>query len=235
MMGVGVDDLLPAPDLGGEVAVTGLRGVFAAEVAEHVFAMVLALVKGVPALVARQQHREWRSFASGTLAGRTMGILGRGAVGRRVASVAEAFGMRVVAFSRTHRSLDEVAAASDVLVVCLPRTPQTVGLVDRPVLAQLPPGSLVVDVGRGGVIDEAALLDALVRGDIGGVARDVFDEEPLPPTSPWWTAPNAIVTPHVAGFGLSYVERAVDVLLDNVRRLEAGEDLLCQVDRESGY
>ena len=235
MMGVGVDNLLPAPDLDSNVPVACLRGVFAPEVAEHVFAMALALIRGVPALVARQQRREWLPFASGTLAGRTMGILGRGAVGLRVARVAEAFGMSVVAFSRSHGALDVVVRASDVLVVCLPRTPGTVGLVDRRVIAQLPRAALVVVVGRGGVVDEVALLDALLRGDVGGVVLDVFDEEPLPQASPWWAAPNTILTPHIAGLGLRYVERAVDVLLENVRRLEAGEDLLHRVDRASGY
>jgi phosphoglycerate dehydrogenase-like enzyme len=235
LMGVGADDLLPAPDLPAEVAVTCLRGVFAAEVSEAVFAMVLALLRGMPALVTRQQRREWRPFASGTLAGKTVGILGYGAVGQRVARAAEAFGMRVLSFSRSAGTLDEVVRESHVLVVCLPRTPQTEGLVDSRVIALLPPGAFVVNVARGGIVDEQALLEALARGDVGGVALDVFDQEPLPPSSPWWTAPNTIVTPHVAGFGLGYVERAVDILLENVRRLEAGEELIHRVDRTSGY
>lgn len=235
MMGVGVDHLLPAPDLRAEVTVACLRGVFAAEVAEHVFAMALALVRGAPTLVLRQQQQSWRPFASGTLAGKTMGILGCGAVGGRVARIAEAFGMSVAAFSRSQGALDDVVSAADVLVVCLPRTPRTEGLVDRRVIGELPRGALVVNVGRGGVVDEAALLDALVRGEVGGVALDVFDEEPLPKTSPWWSAPNAIVTPHIAGYGLHYEARAVDVLLENVRRLEAGEDLQSTVNRAAGY
>jgi phosphoglycerate dehydrogenase-like enzyme len=164
-----------------------------------------------------------------------MGLLGRGAVGQRVARAAEAFGMKVVAFSRSHGALDEVARAADVLAVCLPRTPHTLGIVSREVIAQLPPGALVVNVGRGGLVDEAALLEALVRGDLGGAALDVFDEEPLPEKSPWWTAPNTLVTPHVAGHGLRYVERGVEVLLENVRRLERGEELLHRVDRAWGY
>ena len=245
MMGVGVESLLPAPDLRSDVAVACLRGVFAAEVSEHVFAMALALVRGVPTLVARQQRQAWRAFASGTLMGKTMGILGFGAVGKRVASVAEAFGMSVIAFSRRPRrpeldgvgfpGVDDVMRVADVLIACLPRTPETTGLVDRRALALLPRGALVVDVGRAGVVDHRALFDALLRGEVGGVALDVFEEEPLPSASPWWTAPNTIVTPHLAGLGLHYVERAVDVLLENVRRLEAGEELLHRVDRTAGY
>jgi len=235
MMGAGVDDLLPAPDLPEGVAIAGLRGVFAAEVSEAALAMVLALVRGLPALVARQLHQQWRPFASGTLAGRTMGILGHGAVGRRIARAAEALGMSVVTFSRREGVLDDVVRASDVLVVCLPRTAQTERLVDRRVLALLPPGAFVVNVGRGGVIDEDALREALLSGHVGGAALDVFAEEPLAASSPWWTAPNTIVTPHVAGFGLRYVERAVDVLLENARRLEAGTELIHRVDRNAGY
>jgi phosphoglycerate dehydrogenase-like enzyme len=235
MMGAGVDELLPAPDLHAQVRITCLRGIFAAEVSEAVVAMVLALVRGLPTLVARQELRVWRPFASGTVAGLTMGILGFGAVGQRVARAAEGLGMSVAPFSRQHGSLDEIVRTSQVLLVCLPLTPQTRGLVDRRVIAQLPRGALVVNVGRGGVVDESALLDALLAGGVGGVALDVFEEEPLPPSSPWWTAPNAIVTPHLAGLGLRYVERAVDVLLENVRRLEAGEELLHPVDRTAGY
>lgn len=235
MMGAGVDDLLPAPDLPADVAIAGLRGVFAAEVSEAALAMVLALVRGLPALVSRQRRHQWSPFASGTLAGRTMGILGDGAVGHRVARVAEAFGMSVVTFSRREGVLDDVVRASDVLVVCLPRTAQTERLIDRRVLEQLPRGALVVNVGRGGVIDEDALFEALRSGAVGGAALDVFAEEPLPSSSPWWTAPNTIITPHVAGFALRYVERAVDVLLENVRRLEAGTELLHRVDRTAGY
>lgn len=235
MMGVGVDDLLPAPDLREEVAIGCMRGVFAAEVAEHVFALVLSLVRGMPTLLARQHAREWHPFACGSLAGRTMGILGQGAVGTRVARIAEAFGMRVAAFSRTRGVLDDVVRASDVLVVCLPRTPETTHLLDRATIAKLPRGALVVNVGRGGIVDEAALREALDRGEVGGAALDVFDEEPLPPASPWWAAPNTIVTPHVAGFGLAYTARAVDLLLENVGRLERGEPLVHLVDRAKGY
>ena len=235
MMGVGVDELLPAPDLPEGVAITCLRGVFAAEVSEHVFAMALALVRGVSALVARQAQREWRAFASGRLEGRTMGIVGFGTIGRRVATIAEAFGMRVVTLSRRRGSLREVMRASDVLVVCLPRTPETTGLVDRAAIAELPSGALVVNVGRGGIVDELALRDALDSGAVGGAAIDVFDEEPLSATSPWWGAPNTIVTPHIAGFGLAYEARAALILLENVRRLEAGDELLHRVDRRAGY
>ncbi len=235
LMGVGADELLPAPDLPASVAVACLRGVFAAEVCEHVFAVLLGLVRGATTLAERQARREWRPFASASLATKRMGILGFGAIGRRVARVAESFGMTVHAFSRTRGDLLDVVRASDVLVVCVPRTPATERLVDRAVIAALPAGALVVVVARGGVVDEPALLEALASGHVAGAALDVFEEEPLPQASPWWSAPNVLVTPHVAGFGVRYVERAVDVLLENVRALDAGAPLVGLVDRSTGY
>ena len=123
-----------------------------------------------------------------------------------------------------------------MLVVCLPRTPLTLGLVDERVIAQLPRGALVVDVGRGGVVDEVALRAALERGDVGGVALDVFEEEPLPASSPWWTAPNTIVTPHVAGYGLRYEARAPSTCCSRTcAASRPARKLLHRVDRVSGY
>lgn len=235
LMGVGADELLPAEGLPDGVAIGCLRGVFAAEVCEHVFAMMLALVRGVRELAACQERREWKPFASTTLEGKTIGILGTGAIGRRISAAAYSFGMHVRTFSRRSGDLRDVMRSSDVLVICLPRTPATEGLIDRSAIAELKQGAIVINVARGGVVDEAALLEALARGDVAGAALDVFADEPLPKASPWWSAPNVIVTPHVAGFGVRYVERAIGVLLENVRRLEANEPFLGLVDRIAGY
>jgi phosphoglycerate dehydrogenase-like enzyme len=246
LFGVGADMLLPSPDLAPTVEVGTLRGVFAAEVAEHVFAVLLALVRGIPTFVERQRTRAWSPFASGTLAGRTLGIVGLGAVGQRVARIAHAFDLGVVGHRRTPRgalpfvdretsTLDELLGASDVVVVCVPHTEATHHLLDRARIARMKPGALLVDVARGGVVDELALVDALSEGHVGGAALDVFAEEPLAPASPLWAAPNVLITPHVAGLGLRYVERGVEVLLDNVRRLEAGTPRTSLVDRAAGY
>jgi phosphoglycerate dehydrogenase-like enzyme len=154
-----------------------------------------------------------------------------GAASGRVASGAAWHGAEV----RPSGELRDAFAMSDAVVVCLPKTPTTLGLVDRAALLALRPRALVVNLGRGGIVDEAALLEALQSGHLGGAALDVFEREPLAPESPWWSAPNTIVTPHVAGFGLCYVERTLDVFFENLRRLERGEPLLHEVDPRVGY
>lgn len=248
LLGVGADMLLPSLDLPSAVEVATLRGVFAPEVTEHVLAMMLALVRGLPALVTRQRAREWVQYGSGTLAGKTIGLVGLGAIGSRIARAAIALDMRVVATRRTLGTsvrnveriyatgdLDEMLRESDVVVICVPKTVATTRLFDRARFLGMKPGALLVNVARGGIVDEPALLDALASGHLGGAAIDVFAEEPLPPSSPLWTAPNTIVTPHVAGWGLDYVARGVEVLLENVSRLEANAPRVGLVDREVGY
>lgn len=248
LLGVGAEMLLPSPDLAASVEVATLRGLFAPEVTEHVFAMILALVRALPTLERRQRAREWVQFGSGTLAGRTLGIVGLGAIGRRIARAGAAFDMRVVALRRTQREpvpfvdreyaateLDGMLAESDVVVISLPKTDATTLLFDGARLAKMKPGALLVDVARGGIVDEAALVDALGTGQLGGAALDVFATEPLPVDDALWSAPNLIVTPHIAGWGLDYVARGAAVFLENVARLERGEPRVALVDREAGY
>lgn len=246
-LGAGTDGVLPAPDLPARVVVASARGVFAPEVAEHAILMMLALQRGLAAHLARQARREWRPFASGTLAGRTVGILGLGEIGRRAAALCAALGMRVLGARRRPRpaphvdevfgreGLSRLLSEADHLIVALPLTAETRGFVGREELSTLPPGAFLIHVGRGGVIDEAALLEALGTGHLGGVALDVLEHEPLPPDSPLWTAPNTLITPHVAGYGLRYVERVGEVLAANVGRLIRGEEIVNRVDREGGY
>ncbi|CAN5363479.1 D-2-hydroxyacid dehydrogenase [soil metagenome] len=248
LLGVGAEMLLPSFDLPPSVEVATLRGVFAAEVAEHVIAMTLALIRALPTLTNRQRAHDWTQFASGTLAKKTIGIVGLGAIGRRIARVAHAFDARVLATRRVASSpvpfvereyaagdLDEMLRESDVVVVCLPKTPTTTRLFDRTRLLGLKQGALLVNVARGGIVDEAALLEVLGNGHLGGAAIDVFAEEPLAAASALWNAPNTIVTPHIAGWGLDYLGRGVDVFLENVSRLEANAPRVGLVDREAGY
>jgi len=242
-LGAGVDDLLPAEGLPEQVTICGVRGVFAPEVAEHALAMMLALERALPAVFERQRTKTWHMFPVGKLEGRTVGIVGLGEIGRRVARVATALGMRVLGTSRSRRAvervdvrtLDELLPDSDHLVVCTPRTPETRGLIDARALGNLREHAFVINVGRGGVVDERALLAALREGRVGGAAMDVFEDEPLPRESPWWTAPNTIVTPHIAGLGRQYLERAAEVVAENVARIGRGTPLICQVDRVVGY
>lgn len=249
ILGVGCDMLLPSPDLPAAVEIAGLRGEFAPEVAEHAVAMMLALEKDLPHWHAEQSACHFRQRPVPRLAGKTCVVLGLGAVGRRVARVAAAMDMSVIGVRRrvdaegvpdvarvvSVDELDRVLPRADVLVIAVPRTPATEGLFDAARLARLPRGARLVNVGRGGIVDESAVAELLHQGHLAGAAMDVFATEPLPADSPLWTAPGSIVTPHIAGLGEGYVARAVEVLLDNVARLERGEPRLHLVDRARGY
>lgn len=247
MAGAGVDQLLPSPDLPARVRVAGLRGVFADEAAEHAILMVLALARDLPELLERQRARQWAQRPVAKVAGRTLAVLGLGEIGERVAARAAALGMRVLGLRRRRapaphvervfaiEELHALLAQADYVVVTLPLTPATRRLLDGAALAALPRGAYVVHLSRGGVLDEAALRDALEQGHLGGAALDVLEDEPLEPASPWWDLPRTIITSHLAGFGRSYVERAVEAFAENLRRLEAGEPLLGLVDRDAGY
>jgi len=249
ILGVGCDMLLPSPDLPPEVEIAGLRGEFAPEVAEHVVAMMLALAKDLPHWIAEQEARRFQQRPVPRLAGRTCVVVGLGAVGQRVARMATAMDMNVIGIRQRADAglvpgvtrvvpvdqLDRVLPRADVLVVAVPRTPATTGLFDASRLARLPHGARLINVGRGDIVDEAAVAELLHTGQLAGAAMDVFGVEPLPADSPLWSAPNSIVTPHIAGLGEGYVERAVQVLLANVDRLERGEPRLHLVDRALGY
>jgi phosphoglycerate dehydrogenase-like enzyme len=235
-MGVGTESLLPSPDLPRSARIAGARGLYAAEVAEHAITMLLSLRRGLPTIVKRQEIKQWKQYAYDKLEGRTLGLFGRGEAGKRIDAIASAMGMRVIATTRTNGvSLDEVLRQSDALVIAAPQTPATRHAIDARALSLMPAGALVINVARGGIIDDAALLNALESGHIGGAALDVFENEPLGPESPWWTAPNTIVTSHLAGVSPRYIEGVVDRMIENVRRLEASEPLLGEIDRDAGY
>ncbi len=243
----GADVVLPAPDLPAKVQIAGVGGVFAAETSEYVLMMMLAHCRSLPTILSRQRAKQWRAFPAGTLAGKTIGILGLGEVGRRIAKLADCFGMHVLGLrNRSDKpahvaevfrcgQLGELLARSDYLVVALPLTDETRGLLDAEALSQLRPEATLINVARGGIVDEDVLDEMLRAGKLAAAACDVFAEEPLAGDSPLWDAPNTIISPHLAGHGRHYLERAIEVLVANVGRLERGEELLYRIDRTSGY
>lgn len=249
LLGVGADTLLPSPDLPAHIEVAGVRGVFAPDVAEHVLALMLAHVRRLPLLAEQQRVHQWEPAPRPTLAGQRLTIVGYGAVGQHLARVARALGMQVRAVSRTgsqsNRDADiEVAAVSSLvdavadaafIVIAAPLTPQTRGLFDDSLLDSLRADAFLVNVARGGIVDECALARALSAGRLAGAAFDVFESEPLPADSPLWTVPRLVITPHIAGLGDRYIERCVDALLANVAALEAGRPRQGVVDRDVGY
>lgn len=193
------------------------------------------------------------------LEGSTVGIVGYGRIGREISRLARAFGMQAIGVSRTgvprsspdrfdtgrttddptevlpFERLDEALRRSDVLVVVVPLTELTRGMLSAERLDLLPHGAIVVNIARGGIVDEQALLERLRDGRVGGVAVDVFDEEPLGPDSVWWSEPGALVTPHVAGLAPRYLDHTLDLVVENLTRLAEGRPLLNEVDRDSGY
>jgi phosphoglycerate dehydrogenase-like enzyme len=247
MPGAGVDSLLPDPELPAHVRVANARGIHEPEMAEFTLALILALAKRIPRAAAQQARHEWRVYAGLRLQGATVGILGLGAIGRSLARRCKALGMRVIGTRRSGQPVEgvdevlrpadtrRVLQESDVVVVVLPLTPETRGALGAEALALMKPRALLVNVARGGIVDEAALALALEEGRLGGAAVDVFETEPLPPESPLWSAPNALITPHVAGLTRDYMSRVAGIFFENIRRLERGEGLLNEVDRTRGY
>lgn len=235
MMGAGVDLLLPSPDLPASVEIAGARGVFAAETAEWAVAALLALSRRVARVIDQMRERRFVQFASDTLAGKTACVVGMGEVGTRVARTLDALGMQVRSVRRSEGELAGALDGAQVLVVCVPRTPETEGLIGAAELARLANGAYLVNVARGGIVGEDAVVAALASGRLGGAALDVFAREPLPAESPLWEVPGLLISPHVAGLGLRYVERCAEVLAENVGRLERGEPLVRRIDRTRGY
>jgi len=210
--------------------------------------MLLALTKRIPRALEQQRESLWKLYGMPQLYGKTLGILGLGAIGEAVAEKAAAFGMRVIGTQRSPKSVpnveylasgpegaERVMRESEYLVVLLPLTPETRGSIGGRELDWLPQGAYLVNLARGGIVDEGALLERLRSGRIAGAAIDVFDQEPLPKDSPMWRAPNTILTPHVAGLEPDYMKRLMKLAVDNVSRLEKGEPLRNEVDRTRGY
>ena len=250
VMGAGIDHLdlsvLPAG-----VAIANARGIHTPEIRDHVLAIMLSFARELPRLIVQQAQRDWSPFAAGTIAGKTLGILGLGHIGASVGRACRQLGMRVLA-TRSHpqrqddhrQGADEVVgpdatrevmAQADYLLVCLPATASTRNTLNEHMLSALPQHAVVIVVGRGGVVDETALATALHDGRLGGAALDVFAEEPLPEDSPLWTTPRLLISPHLAGWTQDYAQRGMALLLDNLQRLENGEPLLTPVDGGRGY
>jgi phosphoglycerate dehydrogenase-like enzyme len=227
------------------VTVTTSSGVHAVPLAEFTILGLLAVLKDLPGMLAAQRDRAWPTVRRPLreLHGRTMVLVGLGEIGREVARLGKAFGMRTVGVRRSQRPpppftdevhgperLPELAGGADAMVVSLPLTDQTAGLVDRATIERLPEACIFVNVGRGGVVDEEALAEALAERRIAGAVLDVFATEPLPPGSPLWTLPNVLVSPHAAALSERENERIVELFVANLRRFLDGSRLVKAVE-----
>jgi D-3-phosphoglycerate dehydrogenase len=236
--GAGLDMIPVEAATKAGVLVANVPGVNANSVAEHVMFSTLALLRRFRAMDRDLRDGGWlagREHAPLTneLGGRTMGIVGMGAVGKAVAKIAhDGFGLTVIANSRTASSLpqnvrfatlEELAMASDIVVLCCPLTPETTGLISREIINLMRPGALLINVSRGPVIDDDALIEALENGQIGGAALDVFSTQPLAPEHPYFSFDNVIVTPHMAGITEESMERMGTGAIAEANRVLRGE------------
>ncbi len=243
----GVDRLLEVRQEIAHAVLTNARGIHADLMSEYVMAGMMMARWDFPALLREQAGRRWARSPRRSLAGATVAVVGLGPVGLETARRAAVFGMNVIGVTRSGRPVDgvgRVIAASrlrealpdcDFLALAVPTTDDTRGMVGAAEIAAMKPGAVVVNISRGSVIDEPAMIAALQDGRLGGAVLDVFVEEPLPQASPLWGMPNVIVTPHISGMTEDNEERFLDLFLDNLRRYRAGEPLVNTIDLQRGY
>lgn len=238
----GVEPLLAAPRR--DYTLTNARGVFGPLMSEYVFGYLLLHERKMLRRLESQRAGRWDKTLTGTLRGKTLGLLGVGSIGCHLAGTAKHFGMTVHGYTRgsedcpqvdswSHADLPSFAAGVDHLVCVLPNTSLTRRIVDASVLRALPEGALLVNVGRGATLDESALAEALTSGRLAGAVLDVFEEEPLPPGHVFWETPNLFITSHTAA--PSFPEDLVSVFIENYRLYRKGEPLKYRVDFERGY
>jgi phosphoglycerate dehydrogenase-like enzyme len=236
----GVDDPVFQRLLARDVRLTTSSGAAAVHIAHTVMLYLLALSRDLPGWLDAQRRHEWAPRPIGDLQNEHLAVIGLGPIGLAVARLGIAFGMRVTGLRRTPRGdepcetwpiarLRELLALADHVVVALPLTPDTRHIIDTTALAQMKPSATFINVGRGELVDETALIAALAGHHIAGAALDVFETEPLPRTSPLWDCSNVIVTPHNAALNPANDERATAIFIDNLRRYVAGDTLLNEV------
>ena len=234
-LGTGLDGITDQPALKASVTVTSLHGVHGAPVSEAAMAGMLALSRDIPRFTRNQDTRTWGRWPAKLLHEKTVGILGIGVIAEALAPKCKAFGMTVIGISSAKRpvagfdsvhGMDELHAVLpylDYLVLLTPYSSATHHMIDAKVFAAMKPSSYLINVARGGVVDEDAMIEALREKKIAGAALDVFEHEPLPPDHPLWSFPNVIVTTHQGGFCDTYVDLAMPILERNMRCFLAGD------------
>ncbi len=263
----GADRLLTHPLYQMDTLITTASGVHAINIAEYVFAMTQAWYRNIPQLLAWKKGKEWKSdkesidTTTEELHGKTLGIVGYGSIGRQIARLARAYGMRVLAMQHgtnrkdtgfqfpdvgdpegtlphqyyTFKQLYDMLNVCDIVVAAVPLTTETKAMFNAAAFHSMKRSAFFVNIARGNVCDETALIAALESKQIAGAALDVFEQEPLPATSPLWDMPNVLMSPHDSGVTPHYNERAATIFEANLRRYLAGEPLYNLVDRQRGY
>jgi phosphoglycerate dehydrogenase-like enzyme len=249
-MSAGVEKILFPEIVDSPVPLTNGKGVFTGSLAEFAIASILFFAKDLRRLVRNQQAGQWRQFDIELIRDRVLGIVGYGDIGRESARLARAFGMKVVAVRRraalSHQDPDleqtyspeglrEMLAICDYVLVTTPLTPETRGMIGEAEFGAMKNSSVIVNVGRGPVIVESALIAALTAKRIRGAALDVFDEEPLPEGHPFYALENVLLSPHSADHTVGWADLAIHVFIENFKRFRAGQPLRNIVDKKAGY
>ena len=250
MMSAGVDSFLDNEFRQSSVIMTMVSGIHATPVGEFVIELMLMFAKQAPLCLHLKQKREWKRFTPTVLRSKTVGIVGLGDIGREVARLAKAFGMRVLATRRSAKrvararhvdivlppqQLPQLLSDSDFVVLTLPLTPETNRLISERELRTMKPSAYLINVSRGNIVDEEALIRALDEHWIAGAGLDVFATEPLPTGSKLWESPNVIFSPHVAGVMEDYNMRATELFCENLRRYLSGKRLLNVINKKRRY
>jgi len=249
--GAGIDRIFSAELRESSIMITSAKGVHATPIAEYVLGAMLMLARKALLSLENQRQRNWQLFVASELREKTLGVVGLGNIGREVARLATAFGMRVVATRRSAvnqesnvMGIDKVYPPSDLLdlisecdfvVLSPPITKETTKMIGEKELRAMKPTAYLINIARGGVIDQSVLVRALNENWIAGAALDVFEKEPLPQENELWLLPNVIVTSHTAGLSTMYWPRLTDLFCENLKRYLNGESLISMVDREKGY
>ena len=245
--GAGVDGLMPLDWLPDGVVLTNNSGSHGAKAEDSCTMALLMLHARMPQILANQRNRVWQYVLTHPIAGRTAVVIGFGDLGAAAGRAAKKLGMKVIAVTRSGKAgrpadaaipssrIEQALPKADYLIVASPLTSLTRGLLNASRLALLKPGAALINIGRSPVVDYEALRGMLERGELSGAVLDVFDQEPLPADSPWWTTPNVIVMPHVTCDSPGYVENLFDRWFNNFERFLARKRLHNIVDRRLGY
>ncbi|MEX2046458.1 MAG: D-2-hydroxyacid dehydrogenase [Chloroflexota bacterium] len=247
-VGAGVEDLVGVRELRErDIVLTNNSGAMDIPIAEHALAFILAGAKRLHVYRDQQARRNWKEHRQDELRGSTLVVYGLGSIGAEIARLGAALGMRVIGVRRRVEPvrgvdrivppelLEDVAAEADYLAIAAPLTRATHGAVSRDVIARMKRTAWIVNIARGAIVDEDALVDALRGGRLGGAGLDAFTTEPLPADHPLWTLENVMISPHSSNSSPHVRERTLALFVENLRRFKAGEELLNRVDLEAGY
>lgn len=249
VLSAGVDRYINSEIQTSPVILTNASGIHSVSISEFVLQFMLMFVKQAPLCLRSKQEKQWMRIIPGILRGQTAGIIGLGNIGKEVARLAKAFGMKVLAVDADKKpgkarnvdmvsppeKLHEVIAESDFVVVSVPHTPATTKLIGEKELRKMKTTACLINIARGRIVDEEALIRALEEKWIAGAGLDVYATEPLPSESPLWDFPNVIMSFHMSGIMENYVDRAVEVFLKNLERYVEGKNLFNVIDKKKGY